>query len=230
MSCWWNSDQWREYERICDVQVSRMDELRSATWQTQVIDLSLSEKELWRDIRRSNKPLIHRSERQWTLEERLDVKEMESFRHLHAQVSGRATRPIESWALMAAWLDRGHLRLFGAYPDPFGDAPAVAFAAFYVWDQYAYYGHSARIVDDVECALIWRAMRWLKASGTRWLEMGWQAREGDSAKDRGIAEFKRGFGGTLKTANFCLTLESDPSVGMAPAGAAVRSSSSPLQP
>lgn len=59
---WWSSPDWLAYEAAGGYP-SRADVLASATWQTRVIDLSVSEAELWRGIRKSYKAIINKAQK-----------------------------------------------------------------------------------------------------------------------------------------------------------------------
>lgn len=188
---WWDTPEWRGYERACGVEGDRRKVLDAADWQTRVVDLRRPYPELWRDVRRSYHSLIHKAEHQWTIEV-CGSGEMAHFKALHAAEAGRQTRPDASWDLMAGWVGGGRLLLVGAR----GHSGAwMAFAAFEMHRRWAYYGHAAAAKRDVNHALVWHAMVALKARGIARLEMGWQ---GQDATDKGQALefFRRGFGGT----------------------------------
>lgn len=76
-----------------------------------VVNLTLPEEELWKQIRRSSKSLIHRGL------EVFDFKVFdntnfyddlgESHRKMHHELAGKITRPIESFKKMADWVKSG---------------------------------------------------------------------------------------------------------------------------
>lgn len=186
---WWTSTRWRDYERVSGVITSRADVLRSAHWLTRVIDLDVDREYLWQGVRKSYRSLIRRaSERYEIVYCASDV--MSAFERMHERVSGRQTRSSESWRMMREWVQSGHLLLVGARDSD----RWVAFAAFEIWHDWAYYGHAASEVRDVSHALIWAAMNELKSRGVRVLELGWQ-HEATDEKGRAIEFFRRGFGG-----------------------------------
>ena len=95
---------------------------------------------------------------------------------------------------MMEWLrrpDGARAILLGAERERRLEAALYAF----VYKDAAYYGSAPGFVPDAMHALQWRAILVLKTMGVRWYELGWQARPGDSDKDRQISFFKRGFGG-----------------------------------
>lgn len=188
-SDWWASADWREYERLYGVTLSRVDTLASATWQTRVVDLTVSDTDLWRGLRRSAKALIHKAERTCAITVR-PAHDMTAFRLMHLALAGRATRPIESWDLMAEWVTEGKLVLVGAAQN----GVDLAFAAAYVVGDWSYYGHAAATTPSVGHALVWRLMTEAKRRGATVFEVGWQGQD-SSAKGQGIEQFRRAFGG-----------------------------------
>lgn len=194
----WDTDAWHAYEVACgDAPGTRSALLASSDWMTRVVDLALSEAELWRGVRKSYKSLIRRAERTHDLTPTrvlglclvIDVCAV-----LHETAAGRITRPSDTWRMMCEWVTAGHGEAWlattrGDQPDPVGFVYVVIFGA------WAYYFSAASRVDNVSHALLWHAMKALKARGVRWFELGWMDRPCDTDKDRGIAQFKRGFGG-----------------------------------
>ncbi len=203
----WESDLFHTYEvAYGDAPGTRTGLLASADWQTQVIDLTGSEAELWRGVRRSYKALIHRIERSYVIDAAGSIY---SAMKIHDQEAGRQTRPTATWAIQGEWLRDGHALLTSAgirglvdmtmahdqWPrfEPLGLIDMRGYAYFTVWDGHAYYFSGASLDPNISHALIWTAMKALKARGVQTLELGWLT--GDTEKDRGIAKFKRGFGG-----------------------------------
>lgn len=197
---WWETDHWRAYEAAYQPKVPRVQELAEATWQTRVIDLSLSEEELWRGVRKSYHAIIHGAERAFIVEDWTAMCAVQEAHRIHAASAGRETRTPETWDLMAEWLTQRQACLVGA--ERMGElGSAFAFAYLIIWGQWAYYASGASLELNVQHALIWRAMKELKARGVRYFEIGWMERDGDSEKERGIVKFKQGFGGVDMPAN-----------------------------
>lgn len=203
MTSWWGSKWWLSYEcAYGDEPGTRSRLLASAGWATRVIDLARDERLLWRDVRKSYKALIHRTERDYRiLPAALGPHVLVRACHaLHRQAAGRETRPIETWQLMESWagIDLGAplvLAKRGGNSDP------VAFAYFLTYGAWAYYGYAASLIPDANAALIWAAMRTLKARGVACLEMGWQE-QATNKKGLAIEFFRRGFGGKNVPANW----------------------------
>ena len=76
-----------------------------------------------------------------------------------------------------------------------GWPPVMGYVYCLIHGAWAYYFSSATLRKNLNHALLWHAMKALKARGVRWLELGWQARAGDTDKDRGISHLKAGLGG-----------------------------------
>lgn len=180
---WWASPEWLAYEAAGGYP-SRVEELAKATWQTRVIDLSVSEAELWRGIRKSYKNLIRRVR---TVHEALPAEVAVDCRVIHRQSVGYDTRPLETWLAMAEWVSQGNgLATISWAP--------CAYAYFIIDRGWSYYASAASLEPNVNHALIWHAMKALKARNVRWLELGWQGHAQDE-KGKQIEFFRRGWGG-----------------------------------
>ena len=192
---WWASPQWRAYEAAGGYP-SRVDELAAATWQTRVIDLTASEADLWRGVRKSYHALIHRVERHYGVGV-WEPSGILTARALHDAEAGRETRPMATWTLMQDWIRQSRGLLVGACHA----GMPVGYAYFLVHEDWAYYASAASRVPDVNHALAWLAIKTLKARGVRQLELGWQGHATDD-KGRALEFFKRGFGGVDVPANW----------------------------
>lgn len=193
---WWTSREWLNYERAYgDEPGTRARLLASADWQTRVIDLTLSEAELWCGVRKSYRSLIRTAERRYQIflvEAPLAEQWGMIIQDLHRQAAGRETRPATTWQIMMRWLSTGHGTAVVAV-EP-GDV-VIDFAYFIRDAEWSYYASAASLERNVHHSVIWTGMLTLKRLGVRWLEMGWMERPGDSKKERTIIIFKRGFGG-----------------------------------
>ena len=192
---WWASSAWLEYERAYgDEPGTRTRLLATATWSTRILDLTDDEATLWRGVRKSYHSLIRAAERLYTFDTGFGngLGEVEVCHALHVASARRETRAAETWRLMGEWADAKHGFTVIAYHD---DRQPLAFAYFIVNEDWAYYASGAALTQSLQHAVIWTAIRALKAEGIATLELGWQARDGDTEKDRGISHFKAGFGG-----------------------------------
>jgi hypothetical protein len=199
----WQTPQWKAYERAYGSPISRVDELAAADWQTHVVDLTKPEDELWRNLRRSYKALIHKVDREYKVIASCPSDSVEWFRRMHLAVSGRRTRPDETWDLMASWVDARRLLVVASGNLTNGTEPPGfnGFAGFLIHGTWSYYGYAATTVPNVNHALVWVAMLMLKANGITELELGWQGQATDD-KGKAIEFFRRGFGGRNLPANF----------------------------
>ena len=161
---------------------------RAHGFATRVIDLSLSEADLWRGIRRSYHALIHRAEERYTvrLEPNLDgLALLYRQRHDLPQISDA------QWACLTRIQRDGRLRVYGAN-DALCDL--VGAVGIYIWKGWAYYGAGRTLhADGVAHMLQWHTMQALKAEGVPHYEVGWEYRPGiDDEKAKQIAFFKQG--------------------------------------
>lgn len=189
----WDTPMWHAYEVAGGVEPgTRSRLLAEAAWSTHVVDLTQPDDVLRSGIRksyRSGRDSINQVIQRYaiTLCQPVDI---EAFRWLHLQDAGRVTRPQATWDLMGEWLKSGTGLLVGAAVG----SDWRAFAYFEVFDGWSFYGHAASLDRPVQHALIWTAMKALKARGVRTLELGWQG-EATDEKGLNLEHFKRGFGG-----------------------------------
>jgi hypothetical protein len=171
---------------------------------TRVIDLSLPEDQLLRDMRKGHRADIKRAEKLITgsvlNSSNITVDAFERYRLLHRKAAGRTTRPLKTFELMYSWIQKGFAVLSCATLE----GKDIGFALISVYKDGAYY--SSGCVDPefnhlpVGHLLQWRAMQWLKAQNIRHYEIGIQFCFSQphsivSEKEWNISFFKRGFGG-----------------------------------
>lgn len=206
METWWQSFSWRSYETICGGE-PRALVLSNSSWYTRVIDLRQDWGALWHDVRKSYKSPIRRAEEKYELKVATRDKVeavMGEFRVLHTKLAGRQTRPDDSWTLMTIWAREGQHEVWYA-KDRSADQN-VGFIYIYRLGYWAYYGHSACGVRDLNAALVWNAIRRCKFLDMHVFEVGWQG-EAQTDKGRDIEFFRRGFGGfdipAVEAPRFC---------------------------
>ena len=175
---------------------------------SQVIDLTYSEADLKKDLRKSYNNLINRGLRELKPQvfgaRELTWDHMLAFRQLHIREAGRETRSEESWRRQfdmvhaeEAFVVLGNLE------------NEIVSAGFFVYSKTnCHYGSSASRRDLFEKplfhALMWKAILHTKELGCRWFEVGEQlflnhpADSPPTAKELGISEFKAGFGGQTR--------------------------------
>ncbi|HAM40697.1 MAG TPA: hypothetical protein DCP69_05010 [Candidatus Omnitrophica bacterium] len=196
----WDSQTFHAYERLCgDEPGTRSRLLASADFQTRVIDLSLSEAELWQGVRKSYHALINAAQKNhglsWDTQRGGWCRVAEKVcRPVHIESAGRETRPLATWEAMDKWVTAGH----GLVVYVSRRTECISTVRGYVYAvvnaNWAYYFSSVTLDKNLNHALIWAAMKALKAKGVRYLEMGWQGQAMDE-KGKNIELFRRGFGG-----------------------------------
>jgi len=172
---------------------------------TQVIDLSLPEEQLLRDMRKGHRADIKRAEKLMSASvldsSNITADAFQRYRLLHRKAAGRTTRPLKTFELMHSWIQQGLAVLSCATLD----GKDIGFALVSVYKDGAYY--SSGCVDPdynhlpVGHLLQWAAMQWLKAHKVRHYEIGLQLCSSQphsivSEKEWNISFFKRGFGGS----------------------------------
>ena len=172
---------------------------------TQIINISLSDEELRRSIRKGHKYDINRGRKTYEIEifdhSNINRNTFDNYRLLHHKASGRITRPLITFDIMFNWIKQDSAFLVGLlYNQTF-----IAFSLFIKFKDGAYYGSAADDPDvqvDVPIAHIiqWKAIEWLKNNKIKYYEIGWQQfgnqfYDFPSHKEQSISFFKRGFGG-----------------------------------
>ena len=189
---WWSSKEWHCYEKeYGDEPGARSRLLAEATWRTRIMSLDPSEAELWSSVRKSYRSLIHAGEHRYEIRLGAGLSLLYAQR-LHFEAAGCATRSQATWGRMREWIHEDHGVLMMATDRGSGEARSYAY--FIVNGSWSYYASGASLEDDVQHAVIWRALLALKARGVCVVELGWQGQAPD-AKGRGVEFFKTGFGG-----------------------------------
>lgn len=206
----WDTDTWHDYEELCgDEPGTRSRLLAESDWMTRVVELTASEAELWRGVRRSYKSIIHAAEREYVIQS-VSGDCIYSAMKIHEQEAGRMTRPFETWTMMGDWVRTGNGLLIGGgihrseeittvqdeWPRyaPVGLIDMRAYVYCTIYRAVAYYFSSACPAKNLSHALLWHAMKALKARGVRWLELGWQG-EAKDRKGQQIEFYKSGWPG-----------------------------------
>lgn len=194
----WESPDWEAYEvAYGDAPGTRARLLQEARWQTRLIDLSKSEEQLWKDVRRSYRATIKKG----MTDRNLDVTfltphvYLEHAKALHIRQAGRQTRSDETWDLQAQWLKSGQAFGVAAWRARENSEVRMVGFAFTAGDREAhYYFSGASSEPDVQHLLQWALIRNLRENGIRRYEIGWQG-EAQDEKGKHIEFFRSGFGG-----------------------------------
>ncbi len=177
---------------------------------TNIVDLSLSENELFKNMRKGHKADIKNAMKnnlvvETFFNENITEEIFRTYKELHFLAKGRKTRPEESWHNMFEFLKDGYLVLFLEKKQ--NNNQYIAGILVITYKKKAYYGSSAmrpeyEKVRGVGHLLQWEAMKFLKREGFRYYELGWNyypilSQESIGKKELNISFFKSGFGGDI---------------------------------
>jgi Acetyltransferase (GNAT) domain len=163
-----------------------------------VADLSLSEKELLADVRKSAKSLLNWGRRALALRycnvASSDREAFDAYRRLHREVAGKVTRSEHSWEVMfdTVRTGRGELTLATLDADLVGGTLVVdgIHSSYYASGAYRRSHFDRPLGHWPLMDAILRA----KARGMRWFEVGEILVPGDGTnKERAIGFFKKAF-------------------------------------
>lgn len=178
------------------------------------ISLEPSKEELWRQLRKSYKALINSTLKNTDFSihyfdsKNADFEAHESYRNLHHKCSGKVTRPLESFKAQYDLVAQRNGLIAGLkFKDQW-----VAFVYFLFKDDKAVYFSASDDPDlahlgHIYHALLWSAFMKLKEMNISIVDLGtpssWHQCQGfmdySDSKQIGIAHFKRGLGGEMKT-------------------------------
>jgi len=170
---------------------------------TQAIDLSRPVPQLHGEIRKSYKSLINWGKRNLVLRllnsETVEPEDIERFRLLHFNASGRATRSRETWDVQYEMiLHKEAFAVFGELNNELVSASLFPYS-----QKCCTYGVSASNRDlfdkPLSHVIMWESMQYAKELGCRFFELGPQYYPKQhpeiTEKEFGISTFKHGFGG-----------------------------------
>lgn len=173
-------------------------------YQTQVVDLRLSEDALWAGVRKGHRSDIKRAAQRadvhvWDATTVTPAKCRE-YQALHTKDAGRVTRSQTTFDMMESWIRRGQAVL----AESALDGRPIAFAVVIRYKNGAYYASGCRDPEVTHVrgshAVQWGVMQWLKQHGCELYDVGMQFIGPQwfylpTPKEVSIAAFKRGFGG-----------------------------------
>lgn len=162
---------------------------------SQVLDLTRPLEALRDGIRDSYRALIHKALMLYEMDTDASPRE---YQAVHRKVAGR-TREERTWEMMREWwnlsvLNNGvaEIGVMVAARQAYqikNVESMLGGAYFLAYKCRAYYASAAYLPDtDCAAAVIWTAIKYLKAVGVERLELGW-------AEEPDLTFFKRGFGG-----------------------------------
>lgn len=208
---WWGTEHWQAYQKDYNLN-GKPPEYKSSPLAadhdfsdlpadyevrahlSQVVDLAQRgpvdperpHGDLWQGVRRSYHGLIHQARDRYTIEPHYDIHE---YRKVHAIANGRQPRATATYDHQGEWLRKGYGLLMGARDEE----GWKSFAYWVVWEGGASYMSGPSIARSVQHGVIWESLVLLRAMGVRLAELGQVDWVTD--KERGIAQFKGGFGG-----------------------------------
>ena len=166
------------------------------------VDLRRATDDIWRDVRKSYRPLIKRGAREMTLHI-VDAGNpckalFDRFREFHYQVSGRRARSAESWDIQFDFVARG----MGSLVVGFQDSELVSGTLSVDGDDVSYYATGVydreRFHLPIAHAPVWRSILAAKDRGRKTYCLGDIYPNGaGTAKECSIGRFKKGFTDTL---------------------------------
>ena len=168
----------------------------------QIVDLTLEEEALWRDLTKSCQWAVNWGRKHMVLKVRRDPEALEELRRLHLQAAGGTTRKAATWELQGKMMKDDEAFVVTAELN----GSTVSAALFQVSRSDCYYSVSAsdRLLFDkpLSHAIIWEAIKHTKQRGCRRFWLGGQVWEryrwhlaAPSRKEANISKFKRSFGG-----------------------------------
>jgi len=130
----------------------------------------------------------------------VSLQDIENFRNLHKEVSGRTTRSKNSWLRQYEMvLNNNAFMVTGQIKDE------IVSAGFFIYNSTnCYYGSSASKRDLFEKplfhSLLWTSIEHSKIIGCNWFEVGEQILKSSKVKSKemNISNFKAGFGGSTR--------------------------------
>ncbi len=164
------------------------------------VDLSMSMEDIKANLRKSYKSLLSMGDRLWqsSVFATVEHKVFDEFRQLHYQVSGRATRSVETWNIQEQAINSGDAFLVVLRDEKgvmvgggiFHISKTEGLYAVGVYDRNLFdkpLGHVVQI----------KAIEHMKTRGLRWHKLGERFYPGDNCnpteKELSIAHFKEGF-------------------------------------
>lgn len=156
---------------------------------TRVLDLTPPMDTLWKGVRDSYRALINKAERTYDI---MMHDNIEDYRTLHAEANHGQPRPTRTYEIQGEWLKTRNGLLVMA--DQVIPRKYVAAAYWIIFNHGAYYASGQSLTRNIQHAVIWKSLELLKAMRVTMVELGQV--DGETAKERNIGTFKKGFSGT----------------------------------
>jgi len=130
------------------------------------VDLTLSENDLWKSLRKSYKSLINSALKQIVFKNEIDEKDFILCKNFHHIIAGRKTRSDETWKLQYDNIQKGESKIFMAYDS---EKNLLGFSLFQIGDDTVSYSVGAYDREKfknlaISHALIWKSILHFKES------------------------------------------------------------------
>lgn len=170
---------------------------------TQMIDLRLSEQELWAGVRRDHQRNIEKARESLTVRVHagsVTDEKFDEYRLMHARAAGRVRRPLLTFHMMRDWIRSGG----GFLAEALLDGRSVGFEIFQEFNRGVYSMSACNEPGfgrlPIRHLLQWESIRWMKARSFEFYEVGNQQfgsslHDFPDQKQIDISLFKSGFGG-----------------------------------
>jgi hypothetical protein len=182
--------------------------MRDCSRLSQVIDLSLSESELWNGLSDLAKRKIRKArDSGYQAEKACWMDNIEQYYELHTSTylrTGESPHPKEYFSGIAHHLSKDGYSVLWRALDKEGNVCSYHNMARF--KEGAYYHTGCSLPTDAELGvnylLFWEAMLGAKKMGVHWYDAGWIFPHGATEKQKGLTHFKTRFGGEVHRSFF----------------------------
>ncbi len=170
-----------------------------------IVDLTKTEDDLHRDLRKSYKSLINQGRREINFDsinaQNPDRDKFNQFQSFHKQVAGRITRPQQSWDIQFDMIKAGQAELIMGSMSPHGLVSSALFNDVGAVTQYSVAVYNRDLFDyPLAHANLYEGMLRAKKRGQKTFYLGQIPAFGTvSEKEFNIGKFKKGFCENIKS-------------------------------
>lgn len=155
--------------------------------QSQVIDLRIHK---WSDVRKSYRGLINQANKRLLYFRQADAYH---YMNIHMEAFGQC-RNEQTYSIQEQWIKDGYAFCLTSIDGQSGEHAAAAL--WITYKECAYYASGPSLQDNVQHAMVWESLFYLKDLGITLVELG--QIDGETEKEKNIGKFKAGFGGEAK--------------------------------
>jgi len=169
------------------------------------VDLTLSENDLWKSLRKSYKSLINSALKQIVFKNEIDEKDFILCKNFHHIIAGRKTRSDETWKLQYESIQKGESKILMAFDC---EKDFLGFSLFNIGDYTVSYSVGVYDRDRfknlaISHALIWKSILYFKESYKElYLGNSSYKKEIIDKKLKNINYFKMGFCNKIHTNSY----------------------------